>query len=358
LYQAVRRRWTAPLAVEDLRPLAEAQRERRLLEWRRADRERPFGLGPDEPLVRFAFFRLAAGEFEFAMSIHHAIDDGWGNQVFLQRLFELYAAAKAGPLRPLAPAANVFREYVAIEREELERRSGDAFWSSRPLPPSDFARKAGPDRGRAGAATRIVGRDAVNAARRFARSLGVTLKSVFLQAFIETLADHGGGPNPVVGMVANGRTDRLSNPFQSLGLFWNLVPVRNPDAGGSWRERVSAAHRLLGETEAHATVPLARICELHGRSELFQATFNFVNFHNGFTLPDGMETVASWWHDRFHYPFNLLVALDRAQGSVRLHAEYVGSLFSEAEAGEMLAQLEQAIERQCSPDKEVAYERL
>ncbi len=358
LYQAVRRRSTVDFAAEDLRPLAEAERERRRLEWRRADRARPFGIGSNEPLVRFAFFRLAADEFEFAMAIHHAIDDGWGNQFFLQRLFDLYAAAKAGPLEPLTPVVNVFREYVAIEREGLDRRSGESFWSARRLPVSGIEQPAAPARGRAGSMTRIIARESVDSARRFARSLGVTLKSVLLQAYIEILAERGGGDGPTVGMIANGRTDRLSNPFQSLGLFWNLVPVHNTAIGGSWPERVSGAHRLLGETEAHSTVPLGRIRALNGGSELFQATFNFVDFHNSFTLPTGLDLLAAWWHDRFHYPFNLLVALDRGQGTVRLQAEYVGSLFSEREVETLLTRLGKRLEENCAGEREMAHERL
>lgn len=358
LYQAVRRRWSVDLAFEDLTPLAAAEREQRLLDWRRGDRRRPFGIGGEEPLVRFAFFHLAPDMFEFAMAIHHAIDDGWGNNVFLQRLFELYAAAKAGPLEPLAPVTNVFREYVAIEREGLERKSGEAFWSSLQLPVRCAEEKPGSHRGQAGSMTRMIEREVVESARRFARTLGVTLKAVFLQAFIDILAEHGGGINPTVGMVANGRTDRLSDPFHSLGLFWNLVPLRNPAVGGSWRHRVDAAHRRLGDIEAHATVPLDRIRALHGGSELFQATFNFVNFHNSFTLPPGLDLAAAWWHDRFHYPLNLLVALDRSHGAVRLQAEYVGGRFADDAVEAMLSGIERIVTEQCSVDAEVAHERV
>lgn len=342
LVQAIRREVEVAMPVTDLSGLDPAAREARLIAWRAEDRAHGFGIGADGPLVRFYWFQLAADCFAFTMSIHHAIDDGWGNQLFLQQLFERYDLhRRGGAVAKLAPAANIFREQVAIERQELEAAAGEAFWAGQALPPPLLA----PHTAAAGACsvTRTLPAAAIAAARALARDLGVSFKSLLLQLWADAL----GGP--VVGVVANGRGDRLSDPFGGLGLFWNMLPVRPADAGagGALAARLIETHRRLGACEAHVAVPLPRIYALHGRPELFEATFNFVHFHNRFTPPpgSGFEIGLDWWHDRFHYPLNLLAALDPVNRSLTLHVESDGARWGEAVVAALLDDLESRLTR-------------
>ena len=57
------------------------------------DRQNLFDVeNPNSPLFRFRIFQKAENRLEFLMSIHHAINDGWGNIEFLNELYEIYSA--------------------------------------------------------------------------------------------------------------------------------------------------------------------------------------------------------------------------------------------------------------------------
>src|SRR5439155_26204471 len=61
-----------------------------------------------------------------------------------------------------------------------------------------------------------------------ARTLKVSTKAVFLAAYVDLVARETGASPVTVGVVSNGRSARLSNPLQAIGLFWNIVPFCVP----------------------------------------------------------------------------------------------------------------------------------
>ena len=328
LFQATVSAQRARLHVEDWRGLTADEQERRRAEWISADRAKRLGATPGEPMLRFAWFARSADEFEFMMSIHHAIDDGWGNQEFLRQLFNAYAELKAGRSRQVHEQQNVFKEYVALECEDTAHLA--QFWSGQPLAP---IRLAGASSASTQAAPVSIKLPAATgkAVRSHARANGVSLKAAYLQAFIELLAAWSGQSTLTVGVVTNGRTERLSDPFGALGLFWRLLPVTGQRAAGTGSVKVLQS--LLGAIEEHSNIALSRIAELKNEATLFDATFNFVSFNNQFVLPPelGIEIGETFVHDRFHFPLNLMIVIDKVSDTVRLQFEYDERTFSASE---------------------------
>jgi hypothetical protein len=165
--------------------------------------------------------------------------------------------------------------------------------------------------------------------------LNVSLKAIALAAYlalIQELARTDSGAT--VGIVANGRSERLSDPLSSLGLFWNMLPFAAivPAAPGSgWIAQVQAQ---LSAIEPHTLYPLAQIEAMHGSRELFFASFNFTNFHNVYApgQDSDLQILDAGGRDRFDYPLGFLFGIDQGLDSVTLHVTIDQRFFDQDDA--------------------------
>ena len=319
-WQGVKARHRAVLRRHDWRGLADAAQREQVNALVAADRHEPlFGDSDDGGGQRFHWVELSDDEFLMLVSIHHAIDDGWGNQHFLSELWSLYRRLHAGEvLGPLAPAKHVFVEHVAIEREAARSADTRSFWQAASWPASAaldlLPPPTTPHEACADVELRLPA-TAVQTLRDRATGWGVSIKALVLSAYLATLESHFQRPAVTVGVVANGRSERLSDPITALGLFWNLVPfTAEPytDPG----ERARRVHAALIAQEPHTLFPLEATCAMHGRRELFSATFNFTQFPHAFEGDSsvGISFNEFDWLDRFEYPLNCHAAMEGPDG--------------------------------------------
>jgi len=342
LVQGIRATFEVALEEHDLRH-EQVEAQYQLIEAARIqDRLTPFSVDRHEPLFRFQWFRTASCEFELLLSIHHIIDDGWGNQYFLGQLFELYARAKQGAVS-LPPRPNVFKELVALERQMSESTEAAAFWRAQLLKATDrsILRRARATEMRDGRHSFAIDANMTCDLRELARRLNVTLKAVLLNAYLEVLSSELELSTLTVGVVCNGRSAELSDPLQSLGLFWNLAPLHGPPAAGARDGRILAVHRQLIEVERFALYPLTRIASQCNAQELFFATFNFVHFHNAAETEDvgAGRMLRETYLDRFHFPVNHLFGLHHKHAGIYAHTEYDARYFTR----DQIEALDQAI---------------
>ena len=340
--QAIRKAETERLDFEvlDISHLSAEERQIHIARRIEADRAIAFCRGNGETgLLRFTWFTCTRDSFVILMSIHHAIDDGWGNQHFLSRLFGLYDSIKRGFRPSIGAVPNVFKEYVALEHLERESKDARAFWRQRHLPETVAAAGAGvaAEHG-AGDALRLSW-TGVAKLYEAARAASVSIKAIALSAYIELVESLAAAQPVTVGVVTNGRSDRLSDPLTSLGLYWNLLPACVPLQPGRRREHMSDVHRTLVEMDRFATYPLTAIAADRGVPSLFFATFNFLNFPNTF----GERTAAApritayGFHDRFHYSFNFSLSLDRSRDRATAGVTFDAACFSAPQVEELLS---------------------
>ncbi|MBV8688022.1 MAG: amino acid adenylation domain-containing protein [Alphaproteobacteria bacterium] len=322
--QAIRRAAHERVAfdVHEVAGLPPDERERYIAAAIVEDRTRPLP-PPDgaSGALRFVWFECGDDVFVLLISIHHAIDDGWGNQYFLSALFDSYERMMRGEAPALPLRDNVFKEYVALEREIRGSKPAVEFWRSRELPVTNASTlpASAQEDARATGSVAALRPGLVERLYRTAREMRVSVKALALSAYIELLETmlRQGSPT-TVGIVANGRSDRLSDPISALGLFWNLVPVCVPFGGTQAKDHAAAVLKALVALEPFAIYPLPRIAADRGATELFFATFNFLNFHEAFRGEGtgAMALVAYDAYDRLHYPLNLAVSLDRPRDEV------------------------------------------
>ncbi len=305
------------------------------------DRQNLFDIeNPNEPLFRFRIFQKAENRFEFLMSIHHAITDGWGNVEFHNELYEIYSALKKGEEITVVPTANVYKEFVALEKEIIGLQDASNFWNLhlkdytyKPLKPLTTS----VEQVEAVALEYNFDSEIIADVRELCQKLRVSPKALFLSTYLDLIGTMMKSNRVCVGIVSNGRTERLSDPFGALGLFWNIIPFCQPTREDK-QVQIKNVQQSLIDIEPYVRYPLLEILSDQQKTELFFATFNFVNFHNAKNLKadTGLKVNNRRFHDKFNFPLNYAVSMSSVQGNVSLSVKYDKMYFSRQEIRSMI----------------------
>jgi hypothetical protein len=359
--QVVLRDATLPLCTIDLTGVARPEQERMIADLMREDRARTFdALGGEAPL-RVYFVVRSKRSFELGFSAHHAFGDGWGYQEVLNELVETYQTDKRGEtVTEPADPADTYRRFVALERDAIASDAMRAFWTShlgggrrastldppaRPAVTSpELAQPVHP-------LVRRMSEGEVTRLREAARTLEVSPKAICVSALLDAIQPLLGGDGgalqnrATIGVVTNGRSERLPDALKAFGLFWSLAPLCHAIETDK-RVQARGVQLALGAVERHAAYPLVKILEdvaPHAGS-LFFATLNFVSFHNArWSRGDGgLEVVRTRSFDRFHFPLNLKFALEPT-GFAEIALHYDVRWFDAGEADAILTRYLDAI---------------
>ncbi len=287
----VHRQAVLPLEVIDLCGLESEEQAARLEAWLAAEKRRSFAWDT-APLLRLAAHRLTEETFQFSLSFHHAVLDGWSVATLLAELFTRFG----GEALPAAPGL-AYRDFVAAERAALDSAESAAYWEGvlADRPRTRLPRLPGRSEAAAGSLgtyqVAVPGEQAA-ALRRLAAEEGLPLKSLLLTAHLRAVGLAAGGGEVLTGLVSNSRPLELDGQ-RLLGLFLNTLPLRLKQAGGeSWRQ---LARRVFAAEQAslpHRRYPAGRLQRRYGREEgLFETAFNYNHFHvyQGLAGRDGIE---------------------------------------------------------------------
>lgn len=339
--QVVKNSLTFPIIEQDISHIKSDEQENYIDVVMKQDRQNLFNLeNPNEPLFRFGVFRKAKNRFEFLMSVHHAIADGWGSSEFFCQLYELYGALKKGEEITVIPDANVYKEFVALEKEIMGSQDAADFWRLqlknyvyKPLKP----RQASVSEGEAVGCEYILNSEIISDVQKLCRKLRVSPKAVFLSTYLDLISTLMKEKTLCIGIVSNGRTERLSDPFGALGLFWNMVPFCQSISSDKGVQIKNVQQSLI-DMEPYLRYPLLQILADKQETELFFATFNFVHFHNAKNISahTGLKVHARKFHDKFNFPLNYAVSMSPVEGNATLHMEYDKMYFSRQEIRSMI----------------------
>ncbi|CAG0993703.1 partial microcystin synthetase protein McyA, partial [Anaerolineae bacterium] len=273
-----------PVHVEDLRALTPVEQEAALNVWMQNEKRQPFDW-TQPPLLRFQVHRRSEETFEFTVSFHHAILDGWSVASMLTELFQIYLSQLGQAVPPLKLAPQVtFRDFVALERKVIATEEPRRYWSEK-LQDSTALLLPRWELGRPKDNSRQVLQHEVllpvevsTNLRRLAQSAGVPLKSVLLAAHLWVLSRLGNQDDVLTGLVSHGRPEEADGE-RVLGLFLNTLPFRLKLSGGTWHDLVRETYRVEQDMLPFRLYPLAEIQKLRGGQPLFETAFNFIHFH-------------------------------------------------------------------------------
>lgn len=118
---------TVPLL--DLSHLGEAERQRKVDQWSKAEMRQSFDLARG-PLFKFRLARLEPQYHLFIFTYHHSIVDGQSLNVFFKELKAIYAAECRGEVSSL-PQPRQFSDYLQDprrQRSEVSNEANEAYW--------------------------------------------------------------------------------------------------------------------------------------------------------------------------------------------------------------------------------------
>ena len=325
------------ITVIDLQKHPEQDHEELIRTELAKDRKNHFSIeNASTPLFRFYFFIKNQYEIGLCRSTHHAITDGWGKAVFFGKIVDAYIRFKDGFEPETSIEAQSHKEFIALEIEAAKSAEARSFWSSRLADTSFTSLEPQANSTVLPASFNLVRRlvpELFLNIRTLASEQGVSIKSVFLTAFYDVISSEFQNDKMRIGVVSNGRSHRMSNALEAVGLFWNLIPFAPRVSALSTAERIRATQVELVSMEQFANFPLKVMHEISNSDSLFFATFNFVHFHS---VAERQFKSVSWeltnLHDKFHYPINFAVSVHPLNEEVNVRVEFDQRFFSEEAA--------------------------
>ena len=281
--QLVHREVRVPLTVEDLCHLTPEGQRTALLTWFAAEKQRPFRW-EEAPLVRFHVHVYGEQRFQFIVSFHHVILDGWSLAALLTELFQDYFAMLSGARPSLPPLRARYRDYVALEKKAANSDEHRRFWSRKLAHPTVSALPRWSRSMCKGGSEQVRGPEIfvpsmlLDGLKRLALTAGVPLRTVLHAAHMKVMSVMYGSPDVLSGLLTNGRQEEL-DAEQMIGLFLNAVPFRMQLTGGSWLELCRQTFAAEQEIIPYRRFPLVEAQKLAAGQPLFEVLFDFVNFH-------------------------------------------------------------------------------
>ena len=314
---------TLPVEVADISALPARDQEDELLRVLHEERHRPFDLA-EPPFLRYLLHRRGENEFQWTVTEHHAIFDGWSlfsTQAEVLRRYLLLLDDPAAVADP--PPASAFRDFIALERESVASERDREYWKDKladHVPtnlPAWPARNAelvsaedydSPLRGETGeealqwqftsthnashrSLEALIPIEVCDALLGVAAKAGTPFKSVLLAAHLKVIGLVTGQRDVVTGLTAHGRPEDVDST-EVRGLFLNVPPLRVDLTGGTWADLARRAFEAEQELMPHRRYPLARMQWDLGGVELFDNTFLYNHFHvMQDVIGDGVEFV-------------------------------------------------------------------
>ncbi|HEX6346255.1 amino acid adenylation domain-containing protein, partial [Umezawaea sp.] len=281
-----------PFTVVDLRRADD--RRAALVEHVRHEQGNRFDLS-EAPLLRMAVHVLSDTAFQWTITEHHAVLDGWSVVSTLAEITDRYRELLAGRRPAVEPLRSLYRDFVAAERAALASPESRDFWRDRLAEAPDGRirrwdaalagervdgeRHVRDEAAGHGSLTTPLSADLLRGLEEFAVRASVPVKTVVLAAHLKVLGTYTGSTDVLLGLTSNGRLEETDGS-EARGLFLNTVPLRVRLPEGGWQDLARAVFRAERDLLPHRRYPLAALQrELGGDRPLFESNFTYNNFH-------------------------------------------------------------------------------
>jgi len=277
--QHVHATMATPLEVQDLRHLSAEEQDQYIKRWKAEYTHFVFDWDKG-PLFHVHIFLRTDDSFEFVLSFHHAVLDGWSRAALETMLYNRYLRLLRGEQPEPIKVDWTYREFIALEQQVLNNPSAKAYFMSmlEDAPTEQLPRTKNPKAER-------TQKDAVvepvlgmsGGLIEVAKQLGVPVQSVLLAAHYKVLSTVSGRSRVVSCVTHNGRPER-ADAERGLGLFLNGLPVCLDLGSGTWRDLIKHVAKTVTASLEYRRYPLARIQQDTGW--LFdEVIFDYTHFH-------------------------------------------------------------------------------
>ncbi len=273
-----------PLKVEDLRGQLAAEQEQYLVGWMQERKLHVFDW-EQGPLLHIDIFLRTEESFQYVISFHHAVLDGWSRAVLTTMLYNRYERLLRGQEVEAVQVDWTYRDFIAQEQQVLSDPAAKAYFGKmlEDAPTQQLPRVKGVSGARRGqvrsheilaieAFTPLSGR-----VIELALQLGVPVQSVLMAGHFKVLATMSGQSRAVSCVTHNGRPE-AAGAERSLGLYLNSLPQALEVSRGSWRSLIRQVAEMNAASMQYRGYPLSKIQQDVGRT-FSEVLFNYTHFH-------------------------------------------------------------------------------
>ena len=280
--QLVHRTAPVPITEEDLSALDETGQHNRLVEWVEGEKRNRFDWAK-APLMRLHVQRRGEDTFQFIVSFHHAIMDGWSLAMMLTELFQDYHGLITGTKKEILTPGVTYRDFVILESSTVQSEESRNFWTKLLEQPVTHQLPRWPHLPTQKAREQTRGPEVyfpeplLRALQDLARSCGVPIRTVLLAAHCRVMKLLAGCDDVLTGLVANGRPQCIDGE-RLIGLFLNTLPFRVKLENDTWRTLIQKVFASEQGIIPHRRMPLAEIQRLSGDSRYSKRCSILCNF--------------------------------------------------------------------------------
>jgi amino acid adenylation domain-containing protein len=189
-----------------------------------------------------------------------------------------------------------------------------------------------------------------------ARLAGVPLKTVLLAAHQRVMSFLYGQTDVTSGLLCNGRPEELDGE-KVIGLFLNTLPMRLSLNGGRWLDLVQECFAGEREIAPHRRFPLADIQKLNGGRPVFEAAFDFVQFHVYNHLQGGIDLREGAYFEANELTAFTTFMLDTSGTRLEFHIDYDPNRLCRRQIEDMSAYYTNTLRRMAA-EPEGRYDRF
>ncbi|WP_431230987.1 non-ribosomal peptide synthetase [Mycolicibacterium psychrotolerans] len=257
----------------------------------------------NQPAFRAALVRTAEDRYQFVLTNHHIVLDGWSLPILLGEVFASYYGQRLPPAPP-------YRRFVSwLTGRDLD--AARAAWREvlAGVETPTMVGVAGREPGRRAITSFQLSEDTTRALSDVARSCHTTVSTVLQGAYAQVLMSLTGQRDVVFGTTVSGRPDDVFGADAMVGLLINTVPVRAAiDATTTTADLLGQLQREHAQTLDHQHLALNEIHRLTGLDQLFDTFFVYENYPvDAATLSgsDGLSVTTFAHHETNHYPLSV-----------------------------------------------------
>ncbi len=291
--QIVEEKGSIPLQLEDLDHLSESKQKEIITEFLETEKKHKFDW-TQPPLLRLQIHQTTSETFQFTITFHHSILDGWSLALMLSELFEEYFSLINKQNYSISPPTITFRDFVALQQKAVNSSKNCQYWLQKlagftqtKIPRWRFlnANYNTPENLIIDVA---ISEEVSQRLKDLAQTAAVPLKSVLLTAHLKVIGLLSGKLDVMTGLSTNGRPE-TEDGDRVLGLFLNTLPFRVSLNSGSWIGLVKQTFELEQELLPYRWYPMSQIKKDLGGESLFETSFNFTHFHRYQNLQNKSE---------------------------------------------------------------------
>lgn len=330
-----------PLVIEDIHAMGDDEQQAHLAHWT-SDRKTHVFDWLNGPLFQINVFLRSEESFEFTISFHHAVLDGWSRALFSTELYKHYERLLNGQSVIPGETLWLYREYIALELAAIdEPLAGDYFNRMLEAAPVVQLPLLNAQEGRDTPQGHYIVEGFESRSEpliKLSMALGVPLQAILLAAHFKALSVVSGQSLVMSCVVNNGRPEQEGGDT-GLGLFLNSVPMVLQLESGSWQQLIKEVAKISTDSLAHRHYPLALIQKKTG-IEYSEVLFNYTHFHvfeNIQTGGDdsGFEVVASSGFEQTNFDFQVDIARAPVADLLFMSFKYDADLYDDEQMVEL-----------------------